>query len=46
MNGFLSRIGLLSITVLIIYAISKIDEYCYLKKEENKSHKYVEDDDE
>lgn len=46
MNGFLSGVGLLSITVLIIYVIKKVDEYYCLYKEESKSSKFNEDDDE
>ncbi len=47
MNEVLSRIGLLSISLFILYVMKKIDEYFYFKKIDNdKNDDFDKDDDE
>ena len=46
MNGILSKIGLCSIALLILYVIRKVYDYFYFKKEDNEKYKIDDDDDE
>jgi hypothetical protein len=46
MNEVLSGIGLLSISLLILYVMKKVDNYFYFKKERNQSYNFDKDDDE
>lgn len=45
MNGFLSQTGLLSITLVVIYVIKRINDYCYFRKEEKINFKLDKADD-
>lgn len=46
MGEFLSRIGLFSIWMLILYIIKKTNDYFYFKNEESKIYKFDQGDDE
>lgn len=45
MKEILSTVGSCTIVVLVIYIIKKINDYRYLKKEENQNYKIDKDDD-
>jgi hypothetical protein len=47
MNEFLSSIGLLSISLFILYVMKKVNEYFYFKKiDNNESYNFDKEDDE
>lgn len=46
MNEFLARVGMLSIALLILYIIKKVDDYLYFRREENEIYNSDKDDDE
>ncbi len=45
MEGILAKIGLMSIVILILYLLKKLDDYRYYSSEKDKNYKIDRDDD-